>query len=198
MWEIVMSSYLRSCGLLTPEQSLVLLIDVQEKLLTGMPDPELLVHRCRMLLKVARLLNVPVLTTEQYPKGLGATDSRLKEFAQDPIPKMRFSSVEALQLPAAGDRTDQRTKAILIGMETHVCVWQTAADLLALGYEVIIPTDAVQCRNDSDHQAALMRFRDQGITISSVETVIFEWCETAEHDQFKAISRIVTGRDEQT
>lgn len=190
-----MSDYVRSYELARPEQCLVLVSDLQEKLVAVMPDRSQLMERSCQLLRGAELLGVPIIGTEQYPQGLGKTVPEIAPFLPDPPAKKRFSCVEALQLPAAGERSDGRFRIVLIGIEAHVCIQQTAFDLQSIGYEVILPTDAIFSQRAEDRTTALRRMETAGMTLTSTQALLFEWCETAEHPQFKAISRLVTGRE---
>lgn len=189
-----MSDYLRSRELSRPEQSLVLVSDIQERFMPVLEGATEFVARCRLALAGAQLLEVPIIGTEQYPRGLGKTIPEIAEFLIDPPSKLRFSCVEALNLPAVGEREDGRDRVVLLGLEAHVCVLQTAFDLQALGYQVILPVDAIRSQNAEDCQVALRRMENAGMTLTTVQSLLFEWCETAEHPQFKALSRLVTGR----
>lgn len=190
-----MPEYLRSYELIQPQQSLMIVIDLQEKLLAAMSDVETFTNGICRLLKAAQLLEIPITGTEQYPQGLGPTVSPICDYLDNPAEKKRFSSVEALDWPGAGEREDGRFRAVLTGIEAHVCVLQTAFDLQAIGYDVIIPVDAVRSQKDLDYKTALRRLENSGMTLTTIESLIFEWCSTAEHPKFKAISRIVTRRE---
>jgi nicotinamidase-related amidase len=171
---------------------MLVVIDVQERFLPHLPDAAAVVENCRRLLIAARLFGIPALATEQYPRGLGPTAAALREFFPQPIPeKLRFSSVEALGLPPAGERHDDRHVVVLCGIETHVCVLQTALDLLADGYDVTVAVDAVASRRPSDHEFAVQRLAASGVTVSPTEALIFEWCETAAAPEFKQLVELV-------
>jgi len=190
----LMAEYIRSGELALPEESLVIVSDVQERLVAPIAERLKVIERCRFLLQGATLFEVPISVTEQYPQKLGSTVAELTEWVTAPPAKLRFSCVEALQLPAVGDRTDGRRRAVLIGIETHVCIQQTAFDLQALGYEVILPVDALASQRVSDHEVALRRMENAGMTLTTTQSLLFEWCQTAEHPQFKALSNLITGR----
>lgn len=175
-------------------RSRVLIVDVQERLVAALPRGAELVANVRWLAEAAKLCGVPVLITEQYPQGLGATVASLQEFAAERPSKKRFSGVQALALPSAIDDPQGRDQVILAGMETHVCVLQTAFDLLALGYRVTIAVDAVCSRRVMDHQIAIQRLRDSGATVATIEAIAFEWLETAEGEEFRAFSALVKSR----
>lgn len=174
------------------ERSVLVLVDVQERIGAVMDRREELEHELRRLLAGARELEVPVLVTEQYRKGLGPTLPSLLEAAGpvEPIEKMSFSCfgeprfVEALQ-------GLEREDLVVCGIEAHVCVQQTVLDGLARGYRVQVVQDAVTSRAASNREAALRRMEAQGADLTTVETVLFEWLERCDHARFKAISRLV-------
>src|SRR5690606_31489435 len=137
----------------------------------------------------------PVFATEQYPRGLGPTVPELAELLSERPEKQRFSCAEALAWGSANEPTDpqlrDRTKVVLAGIEAHVCVLQTALDLLADGYQVSVAAAAVGSRRRLDRQIGLQRMADTGAVITTTESILFEWCETAAADEFKEISRLV-------
>jgi nicotinamidase-related amidase len=185
---------------ITPLNSLVLVVDVQDKLLAAMPDAAGLIRDVAFLLDAAAILSVPVLATEQYPQGLGPTTAelakRLPTGLQSNVPaKVAFSCCGASGL-LASIRATGRTHIVLVGMETHVCILQTALDLLAEGLQVVLPVDGVQSRFTLDRDTALRRLERAGATLSTVETTAFEWLGGADHPSFRAISKLVRTRDE--
>ena len=182
----------RSAELLRRDRSRLLLVDLQERLMPSIPDREALVARCRMLAQGAQILSVPIYVTEQYPKGLGPTVPELAEFAADRPAKTRFSCVECLDWSPPGP--DEPFQIVVAGMEAHICILQTVLDLLALGYQVHIAVDAVSGRWELDKQVAFRRMELSGAVLTTVEAVLFEWCEVAGTPDFKAISKLVTGR----
>jgi nicotinamidase-related amidase len=184
----------RSPELLDRRRSRFVLIDLQERLLGAIPDAERVVETVAFLGAAARLFDVPVEVTEQYPAGLGSTVPALAPLAGRTVEKRRFSGVEALGLTAAMDRPEPRDQVVLVGVETHVCVLQTAYDLLTMGYRVWVLTDGVASRHAEDHAQGLARLRDQGVTLTTAEAAAFEWCETADDPQFKALSGLVKNR----
>ena len=191
------ASSIRSPRLLSGSDSVMLIVDVQDKLLAVIPDRERLVWNLTRLAAGAQALGVPCLATEQYPEKLGPTRPQLQPYlshgtaAGESIPaKLTFSCVgcDALvqQLATLG-----RRQVLVVGLETHVCVLQTALDLIAAGYDVYLAADAVATRNRLDHDIALRRLELSGVTLLTVEAVLFEWCERAGTAQFKQISQIV-------
>lgn len=185
------SKYLRSRELLSRQNSLLIVIDVQEKLAPLICETERLLVNCGKLVDTARLFNVPAFVTEQYPQGLGPTVPGLAEHFTDRPAKLRFSSAEVLNWPPAAERADERYQVVLCGIEAHVCVLQTAFDLLAAGYQVFLAADAVGSRRHLDWKIALDRLAAAGATIVTTESVLFEWCETAAAPEFKQFVAIV-------
>lgn len=174
---------------LDPAGSLLAIIDVQEKLLAAMPDAQRVVARCRRLAEAARLLGVPAVLTEQYPEGLGPTPTELASLLPPAASKLAFSCSGCRNFDAAV--ASGVTAVVLAGLETHVCVAQTAFDLLTAGVGVFIAVDAVASRHALDHDTALRRLEGAGAILTTSEAVLFEWCRTADHPQFQAIRRLV-------
>lgn len=189
-----MSMYLRSHELHDRSRSQLILIDLQERLMAALPDAPDVVKACEILGDVARRLQIPIAITEQYPQGLGPTVAPIARLANQRQAKQRFSATETLEVPAVSDAPEIRDQVVLAGVETHVCVLQTALDYLALGYRVTVVADAVTSRRSRDNEFAIARLRDAGVTITTAESVIFEWCETAADPEFKSISGVVKSR----
>ena len=171
----------------------LLVIDVQEKLMPLIPGAARLTGNIAFLIDAARLLGLPVQATEQYPKGLGPTIPELAGKLPERPSKVTFS---CCGVPAVVDgfRRAGRPKALLAGIETHVCVQQTALDLLALDFRVYIAADAVASRTAFDHETALRRLERAGVVLTSTESAVFEWTGAAGTPQFKEISRMVQER----
>jgi nicotinamidase-related amidase len=182
----------RGSELLDRSRSTLVVIDVQEKLLPAVCDGPRLVDDLVTLVRGAGELGVPLVVTEQYPKGLGPTVAPLRSLLPAPIEKLRMSACRALGWPPASG--NDRWQVVLCGLETHVCVLQTALDLVSLGYQVFVPVDAVSCRFAVDGEIALRRMTAAGITLTTIEGALFEWLESAEAPEFKAISRLVKER----
>lgn len=187
----------RSPELLSRETSRLLIVDVQQKLIPHIPVAESLIANCRKLIRGAQTLGVPCTVTEQYPGGLGTTVDDLTElFADDSdaaaLEKLRFSCGEVLDWAAAPGE-DDRYQVVVAGIESHVCVQQTVLDLLSSGFRVFVAADAVASRNKFDWKTALGRMADSGATVTTAESILFEWCEVADTEEFKQISRIVKG-----
>jgi len=177
---------------LTPENSLLMIIDVQERLLPVVQNHQQIVFNVRRLLEGARLFGVPVVISEQYPQGLGSTVKELAPYISEGAAVLSKKSFSVYG--DAGIRTEidarKRSQVILCGVETHVCVLQSAFDLLRAGQEVYIVGDAVGSRFIGDQETALRRFETSGMVLTTTESLLFEWCRTAEHPQFKEVSRL--------
>ncbi len=191
------ASLRRSADLIDRHHSQLLIVDVQQKLMPVIHNAERIEAAIVLLLDAAAALGVPVIVSEQYPKGLGAT---VHAIAEHQLPtrsfeKIRFSAAEGFQAicTAADDVTtvDHRDQVVIVGIEAHICVLQTAMDLLAQGYRVFVVEDAVSSRRESDHRTAMNRLRDAGAVVCTSESVAFEWCEEAGTDEFRVISRLV-------
>jgi nicotinamidase-related amidase len=183
----------RSSALLSRHASRLLVIDMQERLLAAMGDAAAVTSRCELLINGARILGVPAQATEQYPRGLGPTVEPLRTLLGDIPAKVCFSATPSFDWSQAAGGT-ARPQVVLAGIEAHVCVLQTAFDLLAAGFEVSVVADAVTSRYERDAQVAFDRLRDHGATVTTAEAVLFEWCETAGTDEFKQISALVKPR----
>lgn len=174
--------------LIDRKASSLLLVDIQEKLLKAMSAPQATLENAAWLTRVAQRLGVPVAATEQYPRGLGPTQSDLRTLLPDAAvaDKLAFSCVAARcldALPGAGAR-----QVIVCGIEAHVCVLQTALELRWQGREVFVVADCVDSRRAADKELALARLRQHGVEIVSREMVVFEWLRAAGTEEFKAIS----------
>jgi len=177
--------------------SVLLVVDVQERLLAVMPDADGLVRDVGFLLDVANLVKVPARATEQYPQGLGPTHGDLsRRLPGDRLSKVAFSCCGAPGL-LAELRQLGRPNIVVAGMETHVCVMQTVLDLSAEGLQTFVPVDAVQSRYSVDHDMALQRMERAGAVLTTTETTAFEWLGGSDHPQFKAVSRLVQERMKQ-
>lgn len=176
----------------TTEQSCLLVVDVQGKLADLMYNKSQLFSHIITMVEAAKLLGLPIYWFEQYPKGLGATKTAIRELLADDYyhEKMSFSACGGgnfmSQLRAAGCH-----QCIVTGIETHVCVYQTVLDLLANGYAVKVNQQAVSSRLKSNKKLGLHNMEQAGASITSTEMVLFELMRTAEHPQFRKISRLL-------
>lgn len=168
----------------------LLVVDVQEKLVPLIAENERVVWNCRRLIDGAKILGIPVVAAEQYPKGLGST---VPELAQrlGPIPsKLTFSCGGCAKM-VQELRSHNVHKVLVCGIETHVCVQQTVIDLLADGWRVYLAVDAVGSRFPIDYETALGRMDSSGTTLTTTEAALFEWSQVAGTPEFKQISRLV-------
>jgi nicotinamidase-related amidase len=178
---------------MSPADTALLVIDVQEKLVPKIRESEALVRNIAFLLDAAALVGVPVLATEQYPKGLGPTVAALRPYLPERPDKVGFS---CCAVPSVIEqlRKGGRTKVLLAGIETHVCVLHTALDLLALDFRVYVAADAVGSRGALDHELGLRRMERAGAILVTCETAVFEWAGGSDHPRFKEISRLLKER----
>ncbi len=177
--------------LMNRDNSLLLVIDVQERLAPAMDSPREVITGCAHLVGVAKRLNVPFIITEQYPKGLGSTMIDVRQEAGENVsyfPKLSFSCAREETIMDE-IRKSGRRQIILAGIETHICVTQTAIDLKEAGYEVFVVSDACSSRSPTQNILALQRMIRNGVDIVTSEMVIFEWLEKAGTEEFKEISK---------
>ena len=188
------SELTRSPALMNQDDTALLVVDLQEKLLPLIPRHAHIVWNTRRLIDAAELLNVAMAATEQYPQGLGATTSQIASRFEVITDKRSFSCCgdqTFLETVVTGWREQSRFKVLVAGIETHVCVQQTVLDLLAEGFQVYVAADAVGARGTTDHDVALQRMDSAGATLTTTEAAIFEWCQTSDADCFKQISGLI-------
>ncbi len=179
----------RSPELMSRDDTALLVVDVQERLVPVIQDHVRLVWNCRRLIDAAGALGLPVVATEQYPKGLGSTVAPLAERLGAVPWKLRFSCGGCSEVFEAIEHRGIH-KLLICGIEAHVCVQQTVLDVLAHGWRAYVAVDAVGSRFEIDRQTALRRMDSAGATLTTTEAALFEWCETADAPQFKQISRL--------
>lgn len=179
-----------------PSTTAIIIVDVQDKLVPAMPadDVAALERAVRILLGAAAELGAPVLATEQYPKGLGTTIGTIRELLEraeaDVVEKLTFSACNEPQFVQALKDT-AADAAIVIGMETHVCVFQTVRDLVSRGIQVAVPLDGVASRRSDHKQVGLDLCAKAGATITTSETILFDWLVQAGTDTFRTLSKLV-------
>jgi nicotinamidase-related amidase len=176
--------------LIKAKSSCLLVIDMQEKLLSAIPENQTVIANTAWLIQIAKRLEVPILMSEQYPKGLGHTVKAVKELVPQSaiMDKVCFSCTEE---PTCVQRLDgcAREQLILVGIEAHVCVLQTALGLLESGKQVYVVADGTASRRALDAELAMARLRVEGARIVTREMVAFEWLQQAGTEQFREISR---------
>ena len=170
-------------------------VDVQERLMGAMPEDitETNLKNMKILLEAAKVLDIPVTVTEQYPKGLGPTIGEIAEPLGEgfsPIEKVVFSCAREPGFESALKEID-RGSVLLCGVETHVCVLQTAIDLINRGYNVYVPADAVISRRELDWEKGMELIEKAGATVGTTEAFLFQLLERAGTDEFKQISKLV-------
>ena len=179
---------------LTSHSGALLIVDLQGKLLDKIADRDRVVANAVDLVRGATILGVPVFATEQYPKGLGPSVGPIAELIPDRPSKTVFHCCAVPQIveQLLGRRTRHVT---LAGIEAHVCVAQTALELMTLGFRVQVAADAVASRHEVDWEFALRRLERAGTVLSTTEAVLFEWTERADRPEFKAISELIKVRE---
>jgi len=178
--------------LLERKNAALLVIDVQERI-NAVMDNQGHLPRIEVLIEACRGLEVPVIASEQYPQGLGATvDSLAAALADTPVTKLAFSCIRDEESHRAVESC-RRRQIVVTGIETHVCVLQTVLDLLAAGYQVHIPHDAVNSRRPADKEWALRRMEAAGAVITSTESALFELLERCDTADFKMVAKLIKG-----
>lgn len=179
--------------LMLANETALLVVDVQEKLLPKIPGADALIRDIAFLIDAARLTGVEVFATEQYPRGLGPTAAALASRLGERPDKLAFSGCAVSGLTESF-RKGRRTRILLAGIEAHVCVLQTALDLLAADFRVYVAGDACASRYPIDRDFALRRLEKAGAIITSAETAVFEWLGGSTHPNFKKVSALVQER----
>ena len=174
------------------EESAVMIIDMQEKLFPHMAGKDALLDNIQRLIRGIRILEIPLLLTEQYSKGLGKTILPVKDLINDiePIEKISFSCCDESRVMNLLHQLNRKF-IIIGGIESHVCVLQTVLDLIDLGYIPVVVADCISSRKDPDKKIALERFKTEGAIITSVESILLELCRLAGNEKFKSISALI-------
>ena len=177
---------------LLKDSSIAIVVDMQERLFPVIHENGELERQMQILVQGLRLLGVPMVVTEQYVKGLGPTIASIEALVSDcqHIEKMAFSCCDE---PAFAEMlaTSQRNTVILAGIESHICLMQTAIDLKASGYVPAVVEDCVSSRSANNKRIAMKRLRQEGVVVTSCESLLFELCRVAGGDAFKGISKLV-------
>ncbi len=176
---------------LKKEDSLLLLIDIQERLIKAMAHGDRVVKNTNILLETSKIMDMPILITEQYPRGLGHTVEEISNLHKEVevFDKSTFTAC----IDGVNTRLKElgRQKIIIVGMETHVCVLQTCRDLLMEGYDVHIARDAVTSRSQENYENALEMMREMGAVITNTETIVFDLLKKAGTEEFKQVSKLI-------
>lgn len=175
---------------LDKENTALLIIDVQDKLAAAMSKKQKVIDNTLHLIELAKLLEIPIIVTEQYPKGLGPTVSEITKAIElySPLEKVMFNCCEASGFCERVKQTGRR-QIVLTGMETHICVLQTAIGLVQAGYIVHTVADAVCSRTKDNWKIGLEFMRDAGVVITGTETALFQLLGVAGTEEFKVISK---------
>ncbi|MBS4048821.1 MAG: hydrolase [Alphaproteobacteria bacterium] len=178
--------------LLSADQTLLIAIDIQERLLPAIHDGSRVQRNADILLQAANILQIPALLTEQYPKGLGRTVPQIRSAAGDSpvLEKMHFSAWRDDAIRAHIE-TLHRPSVVIAGVEAHVCVLQTALDMAGTGLGVTVVADAISSRHPDSMRVACDRMVAAGITLATTEMCLFEWLGTASHPAFKTLSALI-------
>jgi nicotinamidase-related amidase len=178
--------------LLDADKSLLLIVDIQERLAPAMTGESEMIDRAARLMRAAGMMEIPVLVSEQYPKGLGPTVEEIAGLAPDGAirDKLHFSCAHDPDLREAIQGAN-RPHVLVAGIEAHVCVLQTAIGLKAMGLEVAVAADAVASRHEGDKTQALERMAAHSVDIVTSEMAVFEWLHTAGDTAFKRVSALV-------
>lgn len=178
---------------LSTNQSQLAIIDVQTKLCSVMQESEMVAvaRNCGNLVQAAKMLEVPVIVTEQYPERLGNTTPEIAQYIGNvkPVAKTVFSAYTEPRFKAKLQR--DKSQMILAGLEAHICVLQTALALMANGKQVFVVEDAIISRNSDNKRNAIARLVQAGCIVTNTESVLFEWLGNANHSAFKDISKLI-------
>jgi len=174
------------------DNTTLLIVDIQGNLAHLMHGKELLFKNVQTLIKGVQIIGIPILWVEQNPQGLGPTIPEIADILKNiqPIIKMSFSCCRNDRFLQALNALN-RKQVLIAGIETHICVYQTSAELVDIGYDVQVVTDAVSSRNLANKEIGLQRMRDSGASLTSVETALFELLKVEEGEQFREILKIV-------
>lgn len=178
--------------LIDPTDSVLIVIDMQERLVPAMEAPARTIANAAKLITAAREVKVPILLTEQYPKGLGSTVEPIAKLSDSArvFPKIHFSCMNDPDFNAAF-KAEKRKQAIIAGMEAHICVTQTAASLMDDGFDVFVVSDATASRTKTSEEACIARLSAAGAGIVTTEMVIFEWLGQADTPEFRRLLPLV-------
>jgi nicotinamidase-related amidase len=171
--------------------SLLLLVDLQPTFLAAIHESDRVLARSGFIAEAAKLLGAPIVATEQYPSRMGGTDPSMSAFLScEPMAKMDFSCCGSQELVQFIEDKG-RNQIVLVGIETHICVNQTAHELMNKGFEVIVCADATSSRTVDRHEIGLKRISEAGATIAHTESVVYEWLKTADHPNFREALKLV-------
>lgn len=181
-----------SDGLLSAEECVLLVVDVQEAFVGHVAEMERVIERSEVMIRAARLLGLPIVVSEQYPDGLGATVKQIAEALGD-CRRYAKTSFSCWGDPAVKEaiQATGRKEVLLVGIETHVCIAQTALGLAADGFRAAVAVDAVSSRRESDAKVALERMARAGVVLTTTEAAIMEMTVSSKHPAFREISKLI-------
>ena len=179
--------------ILNEKNSLLIIIDVQDKLINASYNKQQIEKNAVIMAKAAGILGIPTIVTEQYPKGLGATISEIKDGLGEKAAYIEKTSFSALENPSIASAVDKsgRKQIVVFGIETHICVSQTVNALVAKGYDVTVISDASGSRAEAQHLAGLERIRENKGHVITTEIALFEWLKSARHIKFREIQNLI-------
>lgn len=177
---------------LKPENALLLIVDIQERLVNAVDNSDV-AKSAKMLLQSANILNIPVLITEQYPKGLGSTEVSLQQEYTDNVCVLEKTSFSVLGENSIKEKLQSYSKKqiVVCGIEAHVCVYQSVVELLEEGYEVFVVKNACASRKPADFEVGMDLMRQNGARITGCETVLFEWLQSSKNPHFKEVQKLI-------
>lgn len=177
--------------MLDSKNSLVIMVDIQDRLVASIEESKI-VENAEKVLSAAKILEIPIIATEQYPKGLGSTVSVLKEYVNNEniVEKTYFNALQE-NLFLEKIKSHNKNQIIIFGIETHICVYQTASALVEKGFDVYAIKDACASRNHYEFSEGIDAMRQNGVKISCVEIAIFEWLKGSKHPKFKEIQSLI-------
>jgi nicotinamidase-related amidase len=179
-------------GMLTTDNTVLVIIDIQEKLFRVMHDKERLLQNVQKLVKGVKVLEIPVILTEQYPAGLGPTLPEISQLLPGvkPVEKVCFSGCDEGRFLQELESL-HRKQVLIAGIEAHICVYQTAMDLLNRGYEIQVVADCVTSREVENKEVCLTRLNSAGVSLTTTEMALFEMLKVGRGEKFKQISNII-------
>lgn len=177
--------------ILYKEETALMIIDIQERLIPAMKYGQKVIENTKKLSSISKALNIPIIITEQYPRGLGNTVSEINQIVEGTAKyeKMKFSACTEEVNNVLSNHA--KKKIIVTGMETHVCVYQTVRDLLSNGYEVFVVSDAVCSRSKENYKNGLSLMSEMGAIVTNTETVFFDLMKEAGTPLFKELSKLI-------
>ncbi|CAN1496526.1 Isochorismatase-like [Burkholderiaceae bacterium] len=177
--------------LITAANSVLVMIDVQKRLMPAIGEGEVVIKQCLRLAQIAQVLHVPIIGTEQNPSGLGENLPMIKALCQSTISKMYFDACQDGLLIEIGKFKPVRQQIILAGCESHICVLQTALALIAQNYQVVVVVDAIGSRHGLDKTLAIERMNKAGAHLVTTEMLAFEWLQKFDRPEFNTILKII-------